>query len=404
MALLSRVASRRAFRALGAAATIAVLASACSSASSGNPTAGSPSSSNSPNPASTGSAVTIPVIGDFTGADAFFGTGQIEGMQPALQALNKAGGIGGHPLKLAECDTQSTVSGATQCAAKYASSPVVLALSVIANIKAAQPSLTNSLFLVSTNLLNPPRSSNAFQVAPAGAPVDQIVDQVARDSHFSSIGIIATNDAVGESQIEFIKAAAGSLKLNIQFVSPTATDDTVALEKLVGSNVSMIYAAALGTAGTAVIKGYNELKPSMPLVVTGADASYGFLKGISAFEPADNFYTIPGTPLVPGDIKGQDQSAMTSYVSTIKSSVGHDPDSIDVSGEYAIDVLIALLKGPGLSSSLSDKEAWLHKATIPSLTNVKFSDPQLNVLTNVPPGCDKVNGTTFTAASTNLSS
>jgi len=405
MALLSRSASRRTFQALGAAAAIAVLASACTTASSGSPAAGSPNSSNSARTGSdSGNAITIPVIGDFTGADAFFGTGQIEGMQPALQALNKAGGIGGRPLKLAECDTQSTVSGATQCAAKYASSPIVLALSVIANIKAAEPLLTNSLFLASTNLLNPPRSSNAFQVAPPGAAVDQIVDKVAQDSHFSSIGIIATNDAVGESQIEFIKAAAGSLKLNIQFVSPTATDDTVALEKLVSSNVQMIYAAALGTAGTAVIKGYNELKPSMPLVVTGADASYGFLKGISAFEPADNFYTIPGTPLVPGDIQGQDQSAMTSYVNTIKSSVGHDPDSIDVSGEYAIDVLIALLKGPGLSSSLSAKEAWLHKATIPSLTNVEFSDPSLNVLTNVPPGFDKVNGTTFTAASTNLSS
>lgn len=405
MAWLRGPGSRHTFQSLGAAAAIAVLASACHPGSSGGSSA---SASGPPASGSVGSnsrnAITIPVIGDFTGADAFFGTGQVEGMQPELQAFNKAGGIGGRQLKLAECDTQSTVSGATQCAAKYASSPVVLALSVIANIKAAQPALSKSLFLASTNLLNPPRSSNAFQVAPAGAPVDQIVDKVGRDSHFSSIGIIATNDAVGESQIKFIRAAAGSMKLNIQFVSPTATDDTVALEKLVSAKVPMIYAAALGTAGTAVIKGYNELKPSMPLVVTGADSSYGFLKGISAFEPANNFYTIPGTPLVPGDIKGENQSPMTSYVNTIKSSVGHNPDSIDISGAYAIDVLIALLKGPGLSSTLTAKEAWLHKATIPSLTNVKFANPALNVLTNVPPGFDKINGTTYTAASTNLSS
>lgn len=405
MAWLKGPRGRHTFPALGAAAAIAVLASACHPGSSGGssaPASGPPASGNVGS--NSRNAITIPMIGDFTGADAFFGTGQVEGMQPELQALNKAGGIGGRPLKLTECDTQSTVSGAAQCASKYSNSPIVFAVSVIANIKAAQPSLTKSLFLASTNLLNPPRSSNAFQVAPAGATVDQTVDQVARASHFSSVGIIATDDAVGESQIKFIKAAAGSLKLNIQFVSPSAADDTVALQKLVSAKVPMIYAAALGTAGTAVIKGYNELKPSMPLVVTGADASYGFLKGISAFEPAQNFYTIPGTPLVPGDIRNQSQSAMTGYVNGIKASLGHGPDTIDVSGAYAIDVLIALLKGAGLSSTLAAKEAWLHKATIPSLTNVSFSNPALNVLTNVPPGFDRVNGTTFSAASTDLSS
>lgn len=405
MPWLSRTARRHRFGALGAAAAIAVLASACGSASSGSSPASTPDSASTGSTGSTSSnAISIPVIGDFTGADAFFGTGQIEGMQPSLQALNKAGGIDGRPVKLDECDTQSTVSGAAQCASKFAGDPIVLAVSVIANIKAAEPSLTSSLFLASTNLLNPPRSSNAFQVAPAGAAVDATVDQVAKASHFSTVGVIATDDAVGESQIGFIKAAAGSLKIDVQFVSPTAVDDTVAMEKLVGSNVPMIYAAALGTAGTAVIKAYNELKPHMPLVVAGADGSYGFLKGISSFEPATDMYIIPGTPLVAGDVTNQSQAAMATYVKTMQASIGHAPDTIDVSGAYAIDVLIGLLKGAGLSSPLAAKEAWLHKATISSLTNVSFGNPSLNVLTNVPPGFDRVNGTTFTAVSPNLAS
>jgi hypothetical protein len=88
----------------------------------------------------------------------------------------------------------------------------------------------------------------------------------------------------------------------------------------------------------------------------------------------------------------------------MEASIGHQPDTIDVSGAYAIDVLIGLLKGAGLNSTLAAKEAWLHKATISSLTNVSFGNPSLNVMTNVPPGFDRVNGTTFTAASPNLSS
>jgi len=385
---------------VGIAAAVALLASACGSSG----TSSKPAAAASKAAGASGNPVSLPVIGDFTGSDAFFGTSQVAGMQPAIEALNKAGGIGGRPLKLDECDTQSTVSGAAQCASKFAGSPVVLAVSVIANIKAALPSLTNSLFLASTNLLNPVRSSNAFQVAPAGATVDDMVDQVARESHFSTVGIVATDDAVGESQIKFITAAEGSVKLNVQFVSPTAPDDTVAIEKLVSSHVPMIYAAALGSAGAAVVKAYDELKPSVPLVLTGADASYGFLKGISTFEPATNLYTIPGTPLVPGDIGSQSTAAISGYIKAMQASVGHAPDTLDVSGDYAIDVAIALLKGAGMSSTLAAKEAWLHKNTIASLTNVSFSNPALNVLTNVPPGFDKISGTSFSSASMNLAS
>jgi branched-chain amino acid transport system substrate-binding protein len=382
-------------------AAAALLASACGSSASSS----KPAASASKKAAASGNPITIPVIGDFTGTDAFFGTTEVAGMQPALAALNRAGGIGGRPLKLDECDTQSTVSGAAQCGSKFASSPLVLGLSVIANIKAALPSLGNTLFLAATNLLNPAKSSSAFQVAPPGASVDDVVDQVAKASHFSTVGIVATDDAVGESQIKFITAAKGPVKLNVQFVSPTASDDTVAIEKLVSSHVPMIYAAALGSAGAAVVKAYDELKPSVPLVLTGADASFGFLKGISSFEPTSNLYTIPGTPLVPGDITtGQSTAALSAYIKAIQASAGHTPDTLDVSGAYAIDVTIALLKGAGLSSTVAAKEAWLHQNTIDSLTNVSFSNPALNVLSNVPPGFDRISGTSFTSASMNLAS
>jgi branched-chain amino acid transport system substrate-binding protein len=389
---------RNTARLVGVVAAAALLASACGSSASSS----KPAASTSKKAAASGNPITVPVIGDFTGADAFFGTTEVAGMQPALAALNKAGGIGGRPLKLDECDTQSTVSGAAQCGSKFASSPLVLGLSVIANIKAAMPSLTNTLFLAATNLLNPAKSSSAFQVAPPGASVDDVVDQVAKTSHFSTVGIVATDDAVGESQIKFITAAKGPVKLNVQFVSPTASDDTVAIQKLVSSHVPMIYAAALGAAGAAVVKAYDELKPNVPLVLTGADASYGFLKGISSFEPTSNLYTIPGTPLVPGDIPGQSTAAMSAYIKAIQGSVGHTPDTLDVSGAYAIDVTIALLKGAGLSSTIAAKEAWLHGNTIDSLTNVTFSNPALNVLSNVPPGFDKISGTSFSSASMNL--
>ena len=310
---------------LAGLAVTGLLASACASGGSGPGTAAAATT------APPGPSLSIPVIGDFTGADAFFGTGQVEGMQHELSALNKAGGIGGKRVTLTECDTQSSVSGAAQCAAKYRHSPIVITVSVIANLKAALPSLTGSLVLASTNLLNPPRSSNAFQTAPAGATAYAEVDQIAHASHFPVLGVIASDDSVGTAQLKFIKAGMGSTRLDVQFVPPAATDDTVAVQKLLSAHVPMIYAAALGTAGAAVIRAYSQLKPATPLVVTGADASYTFLKGISSFEPSANFYTIPGTPLVPGDIHSGSQAAMAAYVASAKARLGHAPDTIDVS-------------------------------------------------------------------------
>ena len=124
----------------------------------------------------------------------------------------------------------------------------------------------------------------------------------------------------------------------------------------------------------------------MPLVVTGADGSYGFLKGISSFEPATDFYIIPGTPLVAGDVSNQSTAAMAAYVKTMEASIGHQPDTIDVSGAYAVGVLIGLLKELDSNSTLAAKEAWLHKATISGLTNVSFGNPSLNVLNQRSPG------------------
>src|ERR1700735_4539601 len=104
-------------RVVGVVAAAALVGSAGGSSASSKPPASAPKKA-----AASGNPISIPVIGDFTGTDAFFGTTEVAGMQPALTALNQAGGIGGRPLKLDECDTQSTVSGAAQCGSKFASS------------------------------------------------------------------------------------------------------------------------------------------------------------------------------------------------------------------------------------------------------------------------------------------
>jgi branched-chain amino acid transport system substrate-binding protein len=81
--------SRFATRVILAVATVAV--AACASSSSG---------------AGSGGAITLGLVGPFTGADAPFGANFIAACTAATQVINTAGGVMGHHLKCLETDTR----------------------------------------------------------------------------------------------------------------------------------------------------------------------------------------------------------------------------------------------------------------------------------------------------------
>lgn len=387
-----KVASRRRrIGAIAAALVSGVALAACGSSSHGAASGATTSA--------TKSHYTVGVLVDLTGSDATFGTDVLKGVKGGFSIINSHGGINGHPVQITTCDTQSTASGASLCGSKLNSgNSFVITASNIGYLKAALPTLKGRLVLVNSPLLDPPRSSNAFQVAPPISAIPGEVIAEAKKSGLQSLGVVATNDATGTIQVAYMKANADGLKIVPQYIPTTTTDVTSALDALIGSHVQAIYVAALGTAASASVEAYHQLNVKVPLVLTGGDVNGAFLKSISNYEPTSDFYGVPDeAATVPADLSATFAARDTKYFAEFKKAEGSSPDATIVAAQYTVAVADALLEHFGPKASVSAMESYLHKSTISSLTNMSFTNPKLNVATGIEPGFVTIHGTGINA-------
>jgi branched-chain amino acid transport system substrate-binding protein len=341
---------------------------------------------------------TVGVLADLTGSDASFGSDVLKGVEGGFKIVNEQGGVNGHPVQVTTCDTQSTASGASLCGSKLVSgNSFVITAANVGYLKAALPAMGGHLVLVNSPLLNPPRTSNAFQVGP---PIKAIPGEVlteARQSGLQRVGVVATNDATGTTQVQYMQANAGSLTIVPQFVPTNTTDVTAAIDALTGSHVQIIYVAALGTAAAATVRAYHELGTTVPLVLTGGDVNGTFLQSIAAYEPSPLYGVPDEAATVPGDLPAPFASRDATYFSEFRKATGSQPDATIVAAEYTVSAAVALLQHFGPNGSLSAMESYLHQTTIDSLTNINFNDPALNVATGIDPGFVTIQGTTIGA-------
>lgn len=370
----------------------ATLLAACgSSAPSSTAAASSASATKAP--------YTVGVLADLTGTDASFGSDVLKGIEGGFKIVNEHGGVNGHPVQVTTCDTQSSASGASLCGSKLDSgNSFVITAANIGYLKAALPAMTGHLVLVNSPLLNPPRTSNAFQVGPPISAIPGEVLTEARQSGLQRIGVVATNDATGTTQVQYMQANAGSLTIVPQYVPTSTTDVTAAIDALTGAHVQVIYVAALGTAAAATVQAYHELGVTVPLVLTGGDVNGTFLQSISAYEPTSSFYGVPDeAATVPADLPAPYESRDATYFAEFRKATGSPPDATIVAAEYTVSAAVALLQRFGPNGSLGAMESYLHQATIDSLTNITFGNPALNVATGITPGFVTVHGTTIGA-------
>lgn len=349
--------------------------------------------------AATKSPYTVGVLADLTGSDASFGSDVLKGIKGGITLVNDHGGVAGHPIHITTCDTESTASGASLCGSKLdTGNSFVITAANIGYLKAALPAMTGHLVLVNSPLLNPPRSSNAFQVGPPISAIPGEVLTEAQKSGLHTIGVVATNDATGTTQVQYLQSNAGSLHIVPQFVPTSTTDVTAAIDSLVGAHVDMIYVAALGTAAAATVQGYHELGVTVPLVLTGGDVNGTFLKSISAYEPTSHFFGVPDeAATVPADLPAPYEARDASYFAEFHKATGTSPDATIVAAQYTVSAAVALLQHLGPDAPLSAMESYLHTSTITSLTDISFGNSALNVATGINPGFATIHGTSIGA-------
>jgi branched-chain amino acid transport system substrate-binding protein len=383
----------RSLGAMIAAAVLAVAVSACGGGSTVNTSSGGgPSGSGSSGggaattAGATGSgAWTLGSLVDLTGTDANGGAAQQQGIKYLINQINASGGVGGHKLAIKFCDTQSTPSGAAQCAQQLAgvNTHVVLAQSIDPPTRGALPYLTKDVVVAVDPILLPKTGTHVFQASGASSVVAGAMVAGAKASGFKTIGVLYTTDTSGTHQLEAAKEAAAKagMKVVAQPQDAGSNDVTPQLVKLRAAGADVIYLASVGTNTAAAVNSYRTLGMSQPVIAGAAAVTNGFLHSLSSIP--QHLYGVSQLLASPLGLPSSTAKAFTQYRSQFKATEGEPADTQTTTAVYDGCVATSALKAAG--TFVSGMVKFLKSQPINCLgSTMRFNIPGLNVVSGQP--------------------
>jgi branched-chain amino acid transport system substrate-binding protein len=223
--------------------------------------------------------IVIGALTSLTNTFAPWGLQARDGMQLAVDQINKSGGVKGRKLKLVVADDQSSPNAGidgfnslTQQSHVVAiggliSSDVALATARLAE-KAHVP-----MFLIKAgaNEILTASSRYTFRTClPAAAEVAGPILQYAQSHHITSVGAIVADYAWGQSIKSSLEStfSGSNVKLNVQVAPVPTTDFTTYLRALQGDTPQMLVATGHPPGTGAILAQSGQLGMKVP--VTGA--------------------------------------------------------------------------------------------------------------------------------------
>lgn len=264
-------ASALAVAAVVSSAGIAACGSSSSSASSGAtsaPSAGSTAGSSS-------SDFLVGAVEPLTGVDAAAGITIVNALKAQAAILNAKGGILGHQIKVIAVDSgsseQQSISATQQLLANnkvnmfepdviFGQADLPFATGLLSVAICAAPDCGNGQKYPLEFTLNPPAST---QVPPVLA--------YAKAQGDTKIGIIATNDAQGQSFTQSVESDAPAYGVQVtksESFDPTSTDITTQMQALRASGADVVASWSAGTSVDTVMTAMQNLGWSAKVVGT----------------------------------------------------------------------------------------------------------------------------------------
>jgi branched-chain amino acid transport system substrate-binding protein len=234
--------------------------------------------------ASSGSSTAAPIpIGALTSLTGNFtpwGIQTRDGMQFAVNEINKSGGVRGRKLKLYVADDQSTPNAGIDGFRQLTQQNHVVAIGglISSDVALATARLAEQahvpMFLVKAgaNEILTMSSRYTFRTClPAAAEVAGPILQLAQAHKVQSVGAIIADYAWGQSiksSLESTFAADPSIKLNVQVAPVSTTDFTTYLRALSSAGAQLIVATGHPPGSGAILAQSGQLGMKAP--VTGA--------------------------------------------------------------------------------------------------------------------------------------
>jgi branched-chain amino acid transport system substrate-binding protein len=251
---------------------------------------------------SSAKTINIGALTSLTGTFTPWGIQTRDGMQFAINEIDKKGGVNGSKLKLVVADDQSSPNAGITGFKRLTQQDHVVSIGglISSDVALATARLTEQahipMFLVKAgaNEILTTKSRYTFRTClPSAAEVAGPVLQFAQKHHLTSVGAIIADYAWGQSvksSFQQVFAKAPGIKLNIQVAPVTTTDFTTYLRSLQADHVSMIIATGHPPGTGPILAQSGQLGMKVPVV--GAYTPFSLVEkgaGSAAFGRYEDF-------------------------------------------------------------------------------------------------------------------
>lgn len=324
----------------------------------------------------------IGVIAPTTGPVATVGQRQLSTLQWWEKSVNDAGGIKGRKIRLIHCNDEANPERAVTCGRDLLAQKVALMFnsSVTGPIRAVMPLVEKGPVMLtpSPNVLPSP-STFVFQVSPSDLQMTQAIANYLKLNKVKKLGMVAATDASGEVGIASAQKVfpENGIALSTARIDLRATDASTQLAKLAAADVPVIYSSYSGGAAAGVIKSYNNLGLTQPLIISYANISDAFVALIKNDLP-ERLLGTAVRAVDPSLLDARERQRTEAFAKSYQAWRKENIDQLNLIALGMADVAAAVLRDVADPANAEAVRDYLHKTPIESFQTIRFS-PQSHV-------------------------
>ncbi|MFN2460032.1 MAG: ABC transporter substrate-binding protein [Candidatus Velthaea sp.] len=222
-----------------------------------------------------------------SGPGSSLGRPEADSMQLAVDEINKAGGVNGHPLQITIIDDESNPTTAVNAVRKlldqhvialFGSSLTQTSLAMVPIMTEAKVPLIS--FASSAQVIQPAAERKwIFKIPITDFHVAQVMQEFMRKHNETKVAVIYRNDDYGKTGLSHFQDAGRKMGFDVvdaEAIAATASDATTQLTKVKAANPQAIVVWSTLPSVAVVIKGYRELGLTTPIYFSDGAANGAF--------------------------------------------------------------------------------------------------------------------------------
>lgn len=277
---------------------------------------------------------TINAIIPETGAAAFVGKEEAQGLQAIETMVNKSGGINGQPVSFAIFDDQSSPATAVQLLdTVLAKKPTVVLGSSFVSTCSAMAALVATagpvMYCFSPGI-HPQARSFVFSSSVSTTGLIRVGERFFHERGWTKIAVISSTDATGQDGDRAVKAAfeapgSGESIVAWKHFNLTDMSATAQMEDIRASGAQAVVAWTTGAPFGTILRSASAVGLNVPMLTSSGNLTYAQMEAYAPYMN-DNLYFSAFPWISPGQIRDPEvKRAVDAFVDAFKP-LGIRPD------------------------------------------------------------------------------